>query len=164
MERRRILLAEENNKFYDELKVNLTTQTNNTEPPKISQCKNILVAEDEEFNRIFLGELLSETHSKIIWAVDGVEAVEYFKVNSIDLILMDIKMPRLSGIEAVKQIRILNNKIPIIAQTAFAMEDEEMKFKAQGFNDFIKKPINISEFIEKVDYWLNKYEFKSNPK
>jgi two-component system, cell cycle response regulator DivK len=131
-------------------------------PYEVGIMKNILVAEDEEFNRIFLGELLSDTNSKIYWALDGLQAVEYFKKYDFDLILMDIKMPRLGGIEATRQIRSMNSDVPIIAQTAFAMEDEEMKYKDQGFNDFIKKPINISEFIEKVDYWLNIKDINNN--
>jgi two-component system, cell cycle response regulator DivK len=134
------------------------------EPYEAGRMKNILVAEDEEFNRIFLGELLSDSNSKIFWALDGLQAVEYFKKYSIDLILMDIKMPRLGGIEATKQIRDLNSEVPIIAQTAFAMEDEEVRFKEQGFNDYIKKPINITEFLEKVDFWLYKNEIKNNLK
>jgi two-component system cell cycle response regulator DivK len=150
-------------KSYSKFNKPINPQPINKEYLKTSQVKNILVAEDEEFNRIFLGELLSDTHSTIIWAHDGIEAVERFKSHDIDLILMDIKMPRLSGIEAAKQIRAINNNIPIIAQTAFALEDEEVRFKDMGFSDFIKKPINISEFHVKVDYWLNIYQLKSNP-
>jgi two-component system cell cycle response regulator DivK len=151
----------------------LTVEVNGTEYMKIptsdieneisrEKSKNILIAEDEEFNRLFLAELLIETKSNLIWAMDGLEALEHFNNFNIDLILMDIKMPRMGGLEATRQIRSINDNIPIIAQTAFAMEDEEMKFRSQGFSDYIKKPINITEFYEKIDYWLNTYQYKSN--
>jgi two-component system, cell cycle response regulator DivK len=162
MENRRSWNIIENTKNHKDFKNISSMQPMNSDPCEIGRIKNILVAEDEEFNRIFLGELLSDTNSRIIWALDGIQAVEHFKKHNIDLILMDIKMPRLGGIEATKQIRDLNSEVPIIAQTAFAMEDEERKFKDQGFSDYIKKPINIAEFLEKVDYWLNKNEIKSN--
>jgi two-component system, cell cycle response regulator DivK len=162
MESRRIWKVVENSRTQRNINKISTMQSDKADPFEIGKIKNILVAEDEEFNRIFLGELLSDLNSKIYWAFDGIEAIDSFKKNNIDLILMDIKMPRLGGIEATKQIRSMNSEIPIIAQTAFALEDEEMRFKEQGFNDYIKKPINIPEFLEKVDYWLNKYHLLKN--
>jgi two-component system, cell cycle response regulator DivK len=162
MESRRIWKVVENSRTQRNINKISKMQSLKADSFEIGKIKNILVAEDEEFNRIFLGELLSDMNSKIYWAFDGIEAIDSFKKNNIDLILMDIKMPRLGGIEATRQIRSMNSEIPIIAQTAFALEDEEMRFKEQGFNDYIKKPINIPEFLEKVDYWLNKYQILKN--
>ncbi len=160
MERRRILGEDVN--AMDIMKIpTIELEGENSEGK--SRSKNILIAEDEEFNRIFLGELLCETNSNLIWAMDGIEALEFFNKYDIDLVLMDIKMPRMGGLEATRQIRSLNKNIPIIAQTAFAMEDEEIRFRSQGFSDYIKKPINISEFYEKINYWLNTYEYKNKP-
>ncbi|NKI30864.1 hybrid sensor histidine kinase/response regulator [Croceivirga thetidis] len=106
----------------------------------------ILVAEDEEANFTLLELWMSKTYN-VIHAIDGNDAIEKaMESTTIDLILMDIKMPYLNGIEATKKIREVNKEIPIIAQTAFVMEKEKKEILDAGCNDIILKPIKREEF------------------
>ncbi len=116
--------------------------------------KSILVAEDEESNFLFMEMLLSKTNVNILRAQDGKEAVEIFQKNNIDLILMDIKMPKMDGLEATRRIRKIDKDIVIIAQTAYAMEnDEKISIKA-GCNDYIAKPIRKPKLLELINKYL----------
>jgi signal transduction histidine kinase/CheY-like chemotaxis protein len=117
--------------------------------------KVILVAEDDAVNFRFLEALLQDTGVQILHARNGLQAVELcLTINKIDLVLMDIKMPELNGIEATRKIRSFNKRIPIIAQTAFSMDYEIAQCTEAGCNDHITKPIDIREFMEKVDGYL----------
>lgn len=108
----------------------------------------ILIAEDECFNYLFLEELLAPTGVKILHARNGKEAVELVRKNpQISLVLMDLKMPVMDGYTATRLIKEFEPKIPVIAQTAYAMsEDKERTVKA-GFDNFIAKPILPNNFI-----------------
>jgi len=110
----------------------------------------ILVAEDEENNFIFIDTLLTDKLNldcKILRAHDGNEAVEMFKSNnSIDLILMDLKMPQKSGFEAISEIRELNTDIPIIALTAYSAQNDIEKALLCGCNKVVSKPIQLDVF------------------
>jgi CheY-like chemotaxis protein len=113
--------------------------------------KTILIAEDEMFNFQFLKELLRPTNAKIIWAKSGMEAVEIVKEHiSLDLILMDIKMPELDGYEATRQIKAIAPNMPIFAQTAYAMAGEKKLNKNAGFNEYLTKPIRASELLKLI--------------
>ena len=118
--------------------------------------KTILIAEDEETNFLFLEELLSESNPHVIRACDGAEAVELASNNpGIDLILMDIKMPVLSGTEAAKKIKTNNKNIPIIAQTAYAMHDDRTKYLESGlFNEYVSKPIRKEKLFSVMQKFL----------
>ncbi len=119
---------------------NITSNTN--QKKQIKDSNTILVAEDEEFNFLFINELLKRMNLKVIHAKDGNEAIEIFKTNpDIDMILMDIKMPNMTGDVAAKIIKEINTEIPIVAQTAYALENEQAKYK-EIFDDYITKPIN----------------------
>lgn len=104
--------------------------------------KRILVAEDEEVNMIFFQEVLEETGIEILFAEDGAKAVELAQREPIDLILMDIKMPVLNGLDATRKIKTLKPNIPIIAQTAYAMDEEKQRCFEAGCDDYISKPID----------------------
>ncbi len=114
----------------------------------------ILIAEDEEFNLIYILEVLKTDNYQTILARNGKEALDKFKENTdIDLIVMDIKMPVMDGYEAVEKIREINNEIPIIAQTAYAMKEDEEKALQSGFNEYLSKPmkaIDLKEAIERL--------------
>lgn len=114
----------------------------------------ILLVEDEEMNIDLITESLSEYNYNFLYAVDGIEAVNLCKEKAeIDLVLMDIKMPRLNGIEALKQIKKFRPDLPVIAQTAFALEIERKSLMKEGFNDYISKPLNpelLHELIVKL--------------
>jgi PAS domain S-box-containing protein len=114
----------------------------------------ILIAEDEVFNYIYLEELLSTGYYKLIHAKDGREAVEIFKANpEISLILMDIKMPLMDGHTAAKLIKEQNPDLPIIAQSAYALEHERIKYE-KTFDDYLAKPISEDDLFKKVNKFL----------
>jgi len=93
---------------------------------------------------------------KIIHAKDGQETVEICKSNpNIDLILMDIKMPIMDGHEAAKQIKKLRPDLPIIAQSAYALENEKEKFSGDCFDEYITKPIDVKELKSKFKKFID---------
>ncbi|MBN1598051.1 MAG: response regulator [Bacteroidales bacterium] len=115
----------------------------------------ILIAEDENTNFVYLETALLKTNAKILHAKNGKEAVELTKVNpQIDLILMDIKMPVMNGLEATRSIKSFRKDIIIIAQTAFAMEEDRRNCIAVGCDDFLPKPIRYTFLIETLAKYL----------
>lgn len=117
--------------------------------------KVILVAEDYEVNYLYIKAVLEDTGAQILWAKDGAEAVEMCSNNNkIDLVLMDIQMPRLNGYEATRQIKKFRNNLPIIAQTAYAMEYDREKSLNAGCDDYISKPIRIDTLLEAINNQL----------
>ncbi|MBI9066642.1 MAG: response regulator [Salinivirgaceae bacterium] len=150
-------------KFYFELPlVEQKTQENDVD---YSNSKNenydwknfkILIVDDEESNYVLTKRIIKDTGADSYWAKNGIEAVEQASTNSYHLILMDIKMPQMDGIEATIEIRKSNNKIPIIIQTAYAVSTEKEKAERAGCNDYFVKPIEISEFLHKVNRYLKK--------
>ena len=116
----------------------------------------ILVAEDEEYNMIYINELFSNTNFKIIEADNGVKAVDLAINNDdIDLIFMDIKMPLMNGNEAMEQIKKVKPNLPIIALSAFAMESDKENALNKGFDSYLTKPINKNELFNIIDEYLN---------
>lgn len=110
--------------------------------------KTILIGEDEMVNLKLLEMILLKTQVKILHGNNGLEVLNIFNSNpDISLILMDIKMPVMDGIEATMEIRKRNKEIPIIAQTAYAIEDEKMRCLRAGFNGYLTKPINRKNLI-----------------
>lgn len=125
-------------------------------PDKITSA-TILIAEDEYVNYLFLSSLLEKYPYKILHANNGQEVIEMARdIGSIDLILMDIKMPEVSGIEATQVIRKLNATIPIIALTAFALSDDKQKVLKLGFNDYLSKPVNEHRLIKTIEEHIQK--------
>lgn len=117
--------------------------------------KTILIAEDEIVNYMFLEVLFEETGAKLIHAADGRQAVDAVKSNpDINIILMDIKMPNVNGLEATKQIKSIRPQLPVIAQTAYAMQDDEYKALQAGCNDYISKPIDANKLIGLMKKYL----------
>lgn len=126
----------EHGKFFKESKVVSKGNTVN----RVQQIKKILVAEDVESNFILLKNLIGREYT-LLWAKDGVEAIEMYKQYQPDLILMDVKMPRMDGLEATHIIRSYSKEIPIIALTAYAFEADKELALEMGCNDFVAKPI-----------------------
>jgi PAS domain S-box-containing protein len=116
--------------------------------------KLIYVAEDDFPSYYFIEELLSGTSASLIHAINGVELIELVDNKPPDLILVDINMPVKDGISAVKEIRKNFKGIPIIAQTAYAMLHEKEKCMQAGCNDYISKPINPQDLLEKINKLL----------
>lgn len=127
----------------------------NTE--KTDEKFNVLIAEDGDINYLLLQKLLSKiiNHQFNIYrALDGQEAVELSQKNNYDLILMDIKMPRVDGYEATKIIKRSSPKLKIIAQTAFSRDEDIKKAYEAGCDDFIAKPINFQALNAILDKHL----------
>ncbi|PIB29336.1 hypothetical protein BFP77_06630 [Maribacter sp. 4U21] len=119
----------------------------------------ILIAEDEEANFFLLEMWLSE-FCEVLHAKNGKEAISIFLKNtSVDLILMDIKMPVLDGISATKEIRTHNNHIPIIAQSAFVMQEETAQILTAGCNEILSKPIGKQKIQEVLNKYLPEIKF-----
>ena len=117
--------------------------------------KTILIAEDEIVNYMFLEVLFEETGAILKHASDGAQAIEAVKADpNINVVLMDIKMPNVNGLEATKQIKTIRPQLPIIAQTAYAMQDDEYKALQAGCNDYISKPIDATKLISLMKKYL----------
>ena len=119
--------------------------------------KTILIAEDEESNYLYLEAVLLRTGAKLIWAKNGKEAIDAcLKDKSIDLILMDLQMPNINGYQARDEIKKGFPKIPQIAQTAFAMADDEKRAMDAGFDAYISKPIRKNNLLDLCASFLDK--------
>ena len=112
--------------------------------------KRILIVDDEEFNLLLLKSILKKYNIKIVEASNGEEAVDRAQNNLLDLILMDIRMPVMNGIDATIAIRKFNPKIPIIASTAVASEEKISRCIKAGVNSVVFKPFKESELISSI--------------
>jgi len=145
---------------YKKGEANTLTEIIAVSPSKMN-VKNpkqtILIAEDEASNTLLLKVMLAKLNLTIVDAKNGMEAVEICQSNKhVDLVLMDIKMPVMNGIEATKHIRALLPDLPIIAQTAYASAQDRIEIMASGCSDFISKPINQELLISMVNKHLKK--------
>ena len=111
----------------------------------------VLVVEDNPLNMELVLEILimnDVTHDK---ALDGKEAVRKAEKQSYDLILMDIELPGIDGVEAAKIIKNKSKNVPIIALTSYAMKGDRERFLEAGFDDYISKPLDLGEFLKKLE-------------
>ncbi|SEL93538.1 hypothetical protein SAMN04487910_3637 [Aquimarina amphilecti] len=118
--------------------------------------KKVLVVEDNKINQLITRKILEKNKMVCDVADNGDIAINKTKNNEFDLILMDIHMPGISGIEATKQIREFNTEIPIVALTAVTLDDNLDEFYNNGFNDIIPKPYKTEEFFTKLHKALSK--------
>ncbi|MDJ0942007.1 MAG: response regulator [Kiloniellales bacterium] len=119
----------------------------------------VLLAEDNPVNQRVMIALLAKSGVRVDVAGNGVEAIEAVRSRPYDLILMDIQMPELDGVQAARRIRELEGEmghIPIIAVTAHAMKGDREKYLQAGMNDYLPKPINRAELLSKIDYWAER--------
>lgn len=161
--------------FYFNIKFN-TKRTKDTSPMEqgklhlnvpISDVKslNVLIAEDNELNQKLISRLVQNKGHKYTMAENGKEAIEELRKDNFDIILMDIQMPEMDGLEATKFIRAdksgdFNSKIPIVAVTAYAFAEDRERCKNAGMNDFIPKPINY-EKLQSVLETIVRKKYKS---
>jgi len=116
----------------------------------------ILVAEDEMFNYCYIEELLSSTNVQMLHAWDGKEAVELVKHHpDISLVLMDIKMPEMDGYVATRMIKEIRPRLPVIAQTAFALSKDRENALQAGFDYYISKPVSHNFFKKVISNYLS---------
>lgn len=123
-------------------KKDLTDKDRKTHPSELK----ILIVEDDETSKELLSIMLKDFSREIIWVKTGKNAVAACRDNAdIDLVLMDIQLPEMNGYEATKHIRSFNRELIIIAQTAYALEDDKKRSLAAGCTDYITKPIRADE-------------------
>lgn len=118
----------------------------------------ILVVDDSTTNVVLLEAILSEQGYEIYSAMSALEAFQILKKNKVDLILLDLLMPKVSGFDFLKEVKRNNHlkDIPVIVISALNDMANVKKTLAMGAIDFVQKPIDIQQFVEKVDAILNK--------
>ncbi len=117
--------------------------------------KTILVTEDQESNYQLLEVLLEMWGINTLWAKNGQEAIDFCEQNDqIDLVLMDIRLPDFSGLEATKRIKEFKPELPIIAQTAYAIMGDREKVLEAGCDEYITKPIRKDNLLKILDQFL----------
>lgn len=155
-------------KFYFELKfealeasqkemISQKEEKETTPPPPTNEImadKKILIVEDNKINQMITRKILEKNKVICDVADNGTIAIDKVKNNHFDLILMDIHMPGISGIEATIEIRKINKEIPIIALTAVTLDESLDEFYLNGFNDIIPKPYKTEEFFAKINKYL----------
>lgn len=119
----------------------------------------ILIAEDELFNRMYVEELFSKANINLLLAENGKEAVDMTLSNDeISVVFMDIKMPIMNGMEALKIIKDKKPTMPVIALSAFAMESDKTKALNKGFDDYLTKPIDKKRLFSLIDKYAKQKE------
>jgi two-component system cell cycle response regulator DivK len=120
-------------------------------------AKTVLVVEDNELNMKLFHDLLEAHGYNILQTKDGMDALRIAREHKPDLILMDIQLPEVSGLEVTKWIKEDDNlrSIPVIAVTAFAMKGDEEKIRDGGCEAYIAKPISVTNFLETVQKFLS---------
>jgi two-component system, cell cycle response regulator DivK len=120
--------------------------------------KTVLVVEDNELNMKLFNDLLEAHGYRVVQTRDGLSALEMARKHMPDLILMDIQLPEVSGIEVTKWLKEDDElkAIPVIAVTAFAMKGDEQKIREGGCEAYISKPISVMSFLQTVDKFIKK--------
>ncbi len=118
-----------------------------------AMTKTILIVEDNELNMKLFNDLLEAHGYKTLQTRDGLSALDIAREHMPDLILMDIQLPEVSGLEVTKWLKEDETlrSIPVIAVTAFAMKGDEEKIREGGCEAYISKPISVNSFLETVD-------------
>ena len=110
--------------------------------------KTILIAEDDALSRYFFEKALKKTRANLFFVSDGMEALRMIEDNAeIDLVIMDIRLPKMDGIEATTRIKALNPELPVVIQTAYALESVRDEALKSGCDEFITKPIRVETLL-----------------
>jgi two-component system cell cycle response regulator DivK len=119
-------------------------------------AKTVLVVEDNELNMKLFHDLLEANGYDIVQTRNGLEAIDLAREHKPDLILMDIQLPEVSGLEVTKWIKEDDDlrSIPVIAVTAFAMKGDEERIRQGGCEAYLSKPISVAKFIETVKSYI----------
>lgn len=120
--------------------------------------KKVLIVEDNALNMKLFHDLLEAQGIDTVETRDGLQVLEITREHKPDLILMDIQLPEISGLDVTKQLKEQEDlkHIPVIAITAFAMKGDEEKIREGGCEDYISKPISVVSFLETVNKYLDK--------
>ena len=119
--------------------------------------KTVLIVEDNELNMKLFHDLLEAHGYRILQTKDGMEALRLARIHKPDLILMDIQLPEVSGLQVTKWIKQDEDlkHIPVVAVTAFAMKGDEEKIREGGCEAYVAKPISVMSFLQTVERFLN---------
>ena len=123
-----------------------------------AQPKTVLIVEDNELNMKLFHDLLEANGYRVLQTRDGLSALDLARQHMPDLILMDIQLPEVSGIEVTKWLKEDDElkSIPVIAVTAFAMKGDEEKIREGGCEAYISKPISVLSFLQMIDSFLKR--------
>ncbi|MDR3517534.1 MAG: response regulator [Azospirillaceae bacterium] len=130
-----------------------------TEAPSRSRAISILVAEDLAMNRTLVSLMLQKAGYAVTGAADGDEAVSVVRQQAFDLVLMDVQMPVMDGLEATRAIRALPGvagQVPIVALTADIQPANIAAYQAAGMNDYLAKPIDRAKLLAIVAQWVGR--------
>ncbi|MBT3244555.1 MAG: response regulator [Bacteroidetes bacterium] len=117
--------------------------------------KTILVVEDVETNLLFIQAAISKTGINIIWAKDGMEAIEKVQTEpSINIVLMDLRMPKLDGFKATEVIKNIRNELPVIAQTTYTEDYDKDRVFDAGCDAYLAKPIRLDALLETLQKFI----------
>ncbi len=153
----------EGSTFYFTLPYNVSHNTEKTEEKPEENIdnetkdwgnKSILITEDDDTNFSLIYEILYDSKINIIRAKNGKEALEIFNENKFNLVLMDVQIPLINGLDVIKEIRKTDKITPIIALSAHALVEDAQKAKNAGANDYITKPVFINTFINTISKFL----------
>ena len=119
-------------------------------------AKTVLIVEDNELNMKLFNDLLEASGYRTLQTRNGLEAIDLARKHRPDLILMDIQLPEVSGLDVTRWIKEDDElkAIPIIAVTAFAMKGDEERIRAGGCEAYLSKPISVTKFLETVRHYL----------
>jgi PAS domain S-box-containing protein len=132
---------------------------------KNKYLEKILLVEDDRINQLVIRDMLKQRGYEVKIAVNGYEALKFFKEEKFDIIFMDIQMPEMDGIEATIKIRQLENhenNIPIIALTAYALKGDRERFLSIGMDDYISKPVTMEMLFKTIDKNLSNSVIKND--
>lgn len=119
------------------------------------ETKTLLLVEDESLNVAHIREVLTNTGITIVEAKTGQEAISLFTETPFDVVLLDIKLPDISGIEVVKKIKQINKAVPVIVNTAYAYQEDKERIMAAGCDDYLTKPVTYTLLLETMQRFLN---------
>ena len=117
----------------------------------ITSMKKVLVVEDNPLNMELVLEILKSQGFSAFEAVDGEDAINQIEKETFDLILMDIELPGIDGMEVTRIIKNRYPTIPVIALTSYAMKGDKEKFLAAGFDEYMSKPIDMLQFMNRLE-------------
>ena len=128
----------------------------NPAPAKSGARKTVLIVEDNELNMKLFHDLIEACGHDTLETRDGIEALKLAREHHPDLILMDIQLPEVSGLEVTRWLKEDDDlrAIPVVAVTAFAMKGDEEKIRSGGCQAYIAKPISVNDFLETIGRFL----------
>jgi len=146
-------------KFWFDIRFDIAEELREDKNPQIPvvqvdysvlENRNVLVVEDNKINQMITRKILEKNKMNCMVADNGMDAIALIKEHTYDVILMDIHMPGISGIEATQKVRQFDSQLPIIALTAVTIDENLDDFYKAGFNEIIPKPFKTEEFFEKI--------------